>query len=411
LAGSGGFDQGGVGQQKITLNPTGTTATPGSAQIIVPATGPPGPVGPSGPTGPSGPIGPPGSQGFPGTQGATGPQGAEGPAGVDGPGYEATSTTPLTLATGTQSLTTQDGLAYSAGVRARMSSNGDPTQWMEGLVTGYAGNTLTVNVDLVSTGGALGTPLVLPNYIGGLTISNDATTPATYIQVATGGATSDDGGTTMLLGGLRKYCNGPWVVGPGSGALDTGSALASITWYHVFLIHRIDTGVSDILISTSPTAPVMPLYYGKKRRLGSIKTDASGNILAFTQRGDRFLWGNAGYDGGSGANGISIPTAPTPITIAAAPAGVVTEVYLSAQLWNNATANTAVELSSPDQQPIPATYFQNLVTLLNGVAAGDFYIRTNTSGQIEIYGNRVLTGTGNYGLWIIARGWIDNRGK
>jgi len=37
------------------------------------------------------------------------------------------------------------GLAYSIGARARASSAADGTNYMEGLVTGYSGTTLTVN--------------------------------------------------------------------------------------------------------------------------------------------------------------------------------------------------------------------------------------------------------------------------
>ena len=33
-----------------------------------------------------------------------------------------------------------------------------------------------------------------------------------------------------------------WGVGTGNGSLDTGS-IANSTWYHVYLIKRVDTGV------------------------------------------------------------------------------------------------------------------------------------------------------------------------
>lgn len=73
--------------------------------------------------------------------------------GAPGPGYLATSSTSLTIATGTQTLTTQSGLAYSIGARARFSSTASPTNWMEGQVTAYSGTTLTINATLINGSG------------------------------------------------------------------------------------------------------------------------------------------------------------------------------------------------------------------------------------------------------------------
>jgi hypothetical protein len=56
----------------------------------------------------------------------------------------------VTIGTGSHTFTTQAGLAYTVGARARVSSNGSPTNWMEGIVTAYSGTSLTINVDLTS---------------------------------------------------------------------------------------------------------------------------------------------------------------------------------------------------------------------------------------------------------------------
>jgi hypothetical protein len=131
-------------------------------ETIPGAGGPPGPQGPTGPTGPQGPAGPTGATGATGATGPQGPQGNTGPAGPQGsqglqglpgpagPGYQATSSTSLTIGTGSQTLTTQSGLAYTVGARARVASSTSPTNWMEGQLTAYSGTTLTVNVNLVN---------------------------------------------------------------------------------------------------------------------------------------------------------------------------------------------------------------------------------------------------------------------
>ena len=76
-----------------------------------------------------------------------------GPAGAS---YAATSTTSLTIGTGSKVFTTQSGLAYVAGSRVRAASNASPAvNWMEGVVTAYSGTSLTVTIDKVAGAGAL----------------------------------------------------------------------------------------------------------------------------------------------------------------------------------------------------------------------------------------------------------------
>jgi hypothetical protein len=399
LAGSGGFQQGGIGDHKITLNPTGTTAQPGAAQLVVPATGPPGPAGPVGPQGPPGPIGPPGSQGFPGTIGPAGPQGADGETGADGPGYEATSTTSLTLALGPQTVATQTGLAYRPGCRARLASNGNPTNWMEGYVTSYSGNQLTVNVDLVSTGAAFGTLVVLPNYIGGLTLSNDVAHPQTYIDVGAGGATSDDGTVFMNLGTVLSKFMGSFVPGNLSGCMDTGTVPAVNTWYHVYLITRTDLGLVDVLVSTSPTSPVMPTYYGKKRRIGSIKTDASANIIPFIQNGDDFIWTAPVLDNSN----VALSTTGQLFKVSV-PSGL--KIKATLRVTALGTANGLIAITSPDETN--AGSMAQLPFYASPVySAAQLELFTNVNSQIFAKASTALAN----GFWFSASGWRDNRGK
>lgn len=104
-------------------------------------------VGPQGPGG--GEPGPQGEQGPPGPTGDTGPQGAKGDKGDKGDAgasYAATSGSSVALGSGSKTFTTQSGLPYVAGARVRIASTASPTlEWMEGVVTGYSGTTLTVS--------------------------------------------------------------------------------------------------------------------------------------------------------------------------------------------------------------------------------------------------------------------------
>lgn len=130
----------------------------------------------------------------------------------------------------------------------------------------------------------------LRGYLGGLTMSNDGTNPNTVIDTSAGVANADDATTLMTLPAFTKNANAAWAAGSGNGCLDSGSALVANTWYHLFVIARVDTGVVDELCSTSATSPAFPAGYTKKRRIGSFETDANAHILGFSQVGDKFMW-------------------------------------------------------------------------------------------------------------------------
>jgi hypothetical protein len=273
---------------------------------------------------------------------------------------------------------------------------------MEGLVTAYSGTALTINVDLTSAA-ASAAALILPNHLSGLTLANDVTTPATILDVGPGAAASDDNSAMMILSaaGFKKNCNAAWAVGSGNGALDTGTALAANTWYHVFLIERPDTLVVDVLISTSATTPTLPTNYTRKRRIGPIKTDASAHIIAFTQLGDDFLW-VAPF--GDMSNGSMSTTAV--LVQLSVPLGIRAVAYFTADLAPATTAS--VTFQSPDQPLTVGTPGGNVSLFAQTAltACGDFRIRTNTTSQISVGATVATTG-----LYLVTKGWNDSRGK
>jgi hypothetical protein len=237
----------------------------------------------------------------------------------------------------------------------------------------------------------------LPGYIGGLTLANDTTTPNTVIDVAAGGATSDDYTTTMILSAaFTKNCNAAWAVGSGNGALDTGSTIPAAAWLHVFLIMRTDTGVVDVLISQSATAPTMPTNYTKKRRIGSVKT-ASSAILGFTQLGDEFLLLASILD----LSGITATTTPTsyPITV---PSGISVDAIMDFIV--NAAIGPTISVRSPLQTGGSFQVFGPIGT--GGWAGTQVRVRTDTSGNVQVYANASCSG-----INATTIGWLDNRGK
>ncbi len=128
--------------------PIGPTGPAGAAGLVGP-TGPTGPGGAVGPQGPIGPVGPTGSQGAVGAAGAVGAIGAQG---VPGPAYGGTSSTSLTVGTGTKTFVTQSGLAWVVGNVVRLASG---AAYMEGAISAYTATSMTLNAVKFSGTGTL----------------------------------------------------------------------------------------------------------------------------------------------------------------------------------------------------------------------------------------------------------------
>lgn len=150
-----------------------------------------------------------------------------------------------------------------------------------------------------------------PHHIHGLICSYNAVDPDADVDIAAGGARdTTDAANMVLAASITKRLDASWVVGTNNGGLDAGGIAAS-TLYAVWLIKRSDTGVVDVLFSTSFTAPTMPTDYALKRLIGAIKTDSTSDIVRFRQSGDQFEYiGDAGTipPGGADISDASITT-------------------------------------------------------------------------------------------------------
>ena len=268
------------------------------------------------------------------------------------------------------------------------------------------------NWQVVQYNAASGVPVTLSpvrGLIAGLGLSGGGSQTLT---IASGVATSDDFTTTMTLGSTYTKTFSNWSVGSGTGGLDTGS-IANNTWYHVFEINRPDTGVTDILLSTSATTPTLPTNYTKQRRIGSIKTDGTPNIITFFQNGDDFLWSTMpALD----YNATNPGSSAVLVTLAAAPSGVRTKVLLNAQLNNTSPlTNMTWLISSPDVANTAPGYAASPLGSIGGIASaignsvvGQVQVWTNTTPQVR---STVATSNANVSVQLQVVGWTDNRGR
>lgn len=120
-------------------------------------------------------------------------------------------------------------------------------------------------------------------------LSNNTLSPNSKIDFSDGNYSFDDGSGLAIFEAQSGDLTQPF--GTSDGMLDTGSVAPS-TVYYIFAIYDsgATTPASKPLASTSKTSPVMPTGYDKKRYIGAIRTDASGNIVRFTQKDKRFIY-------------------------------------------------------------------------------------------------------------------------
>lgn len=261
-------------------------------------------------------------------------------------------------------------------------------------------------------------PFVLypKGYLNGLETSRVSTTS---FAVAAGAASSENTGARSwdinLLASITKTTSN-FAVGSGNGGLDTGTIAAS-TWYHVHLIRRDSDGLADVLFSLSPTSPTMPSGFTARRRIGSIRTDASSLFILWTQFGDEFLWDAAVIDvdvatPGSSAvtRTLTVPTGLKVVAIADCGVYQFGTVAFSAVFSSLDVSDQAAQLSSA----AALTGFNSVGGLNLGAGNTTWiwsrhHIRTNTSGQIRTRSSSAATGSERIG--VVTRGWIDSRGK
>ena len=254
----------------------------------------------------------------------------------------------------------------------------------------------------------IGAALVPRNYIAGYTLSNDAGSPNTVLDIAAGSAADSTNTQNINLGSAyTKSTAGLWAAGTGANGMGVGLTIANSTWYHVFAI--INAGNPDVYFDTSVTAANKPVGTTYFRRLGSFLTDGSSHILAFVQDGSLFQWSTVTQDFSTSAPGTSAVTRALNV-----PLGVSVQAILRASLQNTDVGSACFllfsDLATSDVAPTAAMAdYGNAQNAAGALATegGRIQIRTNTSQQVRY---RVSYSSGNVAVTGNTVGWIDSRG-
>lgn len=304
---------------------------------------------------------------------------------------------PATLAT----------VAYPSGVAISWNS-GDVTLTHAANSLALAGGSSGYTVDVPWRPATAGPSVaVMAGHIFGLTLSNNGTDATNDIDIAAGEATDSTVARLMRLSsGITKRLDAAWAVGTDQGGLDTGT-IANGT-YHIWLIMRSDTGVVDVLFSTSASSPTMPSNYDFKRRIGSI-IRSGGAIVTFTQDGDVFRRKLLIQSVSTSNPGTSAVTATLDV-----PTGLAVQALVSVSLFDS-TANGTTYMLVTAIAETDSTPSNNLHTLLTPDVGGApqgaqsfMTVPANTSAQIRY---RISSTDADKVVQIYSIGWIDTRGR
>ena len=384
-----------------------------------------GDVGATGSSGSAGPTGPSGADGTNGATGATGPTGA---------GYNGlTSTTSKAFnATGSQSWTCNQAVsntAYVVGDRVRASYSSNPIYYLEGVVTGVSGTSLTINVD--STGASSASSGAFWNF--GIAGAIGATGPtgasgsagSTGAQGPTGptGATGSTGGT------------GP--TGPTGAGVDAGTANQILYKNASNVLTGTDNmvydGTSLKVLSGNIESQYQSGDEGGEFRLnkpvtnttlaGAVSIDIYMNRLRIFENGgtsrgyyvditggganaSSSLVGSTGPTGPAGSNGSAGSTGPTGPTGATGATGSVTSETVYA-IGNSGATTLTPNFTNGSIQTITATGNFTLSAFTSPVSGQTITFIITQDGT----GSRTLTSTmkfaGGFKTLSTAAGAID----
>lgn len=239
----------------------------------------------------------------------------------------------------------------------------------------------------------------LKGHLYGLTLST-AGSSSTF-SVAAGEAADSTASDLMVLAASISKTTSAWAVGSGNGGLDTGT-IANNTWYHAHQIKRPDTGVVDVLISTSASAPTLPANYTLFRRIGSMKTNGSSQWISFTQVGDTFTWASAVNDVSGGT--WTTTAADTVLTV---PTGVAVEAFGTAAFGSDSGVQYAA-LYSKSIADFAVNSNTGAFAGQNAVFRGMNYFRIMTDILATI---RRRSSDANGSINLYTFGWVDSRGR
>jgi len=263
---------------------------------------------------------------------------------------------------------------------------------------------------VIAAGNLVDKPLV-DGWISGLVVSNNGTDAEHDLDIAIGVARWASGdGSTRLSTALTKRMDAAFAAGTNAGGLGDTVSLPTSGTLHVWLATKDTDGSVDVFGDTSVAGANAPTGYTARRRIGSVVTDASANIVAVSVReraggAVEVLVDDPILDIDDSATGTSANTAAISV-----PAGIQVEADGTVQIADNTTAIIGY-ISSPDVNDEAPSSSAGPLGNAGGAAAtttqvtyySQHRVRTDTSSQLRYR----TSGDGTF-RWATT-GWLDDR--
>jgi hypothetical protein len=247
---------------------------------------------------------------------------------------------------------------------------------------------------------AASSTVVLPlGYLAGMQLANNVADATNDIDI-TAGVVRDSTNTVTISGtAMTKRLDAVWAAGTNQGGLDTG-AKANSTWYYVFAIAKAGGADPDYLFSTSQTAPTLPATYTVFRRIGAIRTNGSGVILAFLQSGDSFSLAvpTTDYNSAPAAN------TTTAVTLTVPPLAGIHAVTAGWVL--NAASGINIYVFRTGSDPFSGAHATVRTQVASVWATFAKTLPVDGSGQIQVRASAASTS-----IFLFTEGWLDRRGR
>lgn len=248
------------------------------------------------------------------------------------------------------------------------------------------------------------------SYLAGL--GTTPTVASTSVSIAAGVAMGNDQSTSIVLSStLVKVLSSSWAVGTGNGGLYAATSIQGNQTYHLFVIIRTDTSVVDAYYDTSVTAANIPSPYTVYRRIASLRTATSSNLVNYVQDGDYFRLVSSSLDVSTANPGTSAITA----TLKSVPSGLNLLAQVNAVYFGGTTADVTMyvsDLAASDEGPsdiqAPLSTGGVSPSASTGGPGGFTLVRTNTSSQIRY---RVNASGAADRAGFCTLGWFDTRGR
>ncbi|PDT33371.1 hypothetical protein CO671_25460 [Rhizobium sp. M10] len=235
------------------------------------------------------------------------------------------------------------------------------------------------------------------DFIVGLVLSNNSSSPTTHVDFSAGSARS---GASFVASAasFTKRVTGTFAAGTGAGGLDAGAVAANATYFAYAL--RKDADLSfDVVLSTSATiagvTPTLLTGYTIVKCIGVVLTDATSLIRQFVMYPrDEYTFVTPIKD----AVGAAISTTSTLLALTV-PNGARVKAKLRFQYTSTATTASAL-FSDPSQGILFASIGNDggnvgTVQVASNYAVGSADIWTNTSKQIR----QVAGAAGSFWMW------------